>query len=466
MPAIIIKSCPRCGNKVQGVIVNTLARKITRGTIKKGSAMATGAVIGSIVPGVGTLVGAGLGVVAGALMEDKIKEASDITEDALFDNPTYQFTCPNCGFIWERTETGTRINVGSNVNYQSKTIVPHPVKKNNLPKSKKLVEAEKTDVRDAKKQIISVFSRIEHDNAIDFSEYRTLRSKSLIQHYSLSVINSLPAPVDYKKVASRVSRDTGYTIYDWQIKADRNHSAETKLTELLSLNVDRNNFNWRNLIKNFPLGNKSDKYNMIVYHSGYLKEQGNFLIGVCVSGCISVGDSIVLCTDTNESYKTKVSWIEMFGRKFESSEAGNGLGMGIDIDLGTISGSVRSVLKNNEVVENGNEKDNKKTELTSKEQEYLSELKEILSDGEISPRERRLLDKIREQLSISEERAAELEASLSSPSLTPEEQEYLDEYKEIVAEGEISARDQRFLDKLKKANGISEERAKEIEALI
>lgn len=103
-------------------------------------------------------------------------------------------------------------------------------------------------------------------------------------------------------------------------------------------------------------------------------------------------------------------------------------------------------------------------DISSSEQDYLNELKEILADGEISARERRLLDKIRVQLGISEARAKELEDFLC-PKLTLEEQEYLDEYKEIIAEGEISARDQRFLEKLKKANGISDVRAKEIEAL-
>ena len=47
----------------------------------------------------------------------------------------------------------------------------------------------------------------------------------------------------------------------------------------------------------------------------------------------------------------------------------------------------------------------------------------------------------------------------------PEEQEYLSEYKEIIAEGEVSERERRFLEKLRKANGISEERAAEIEHL-
>ena len=105
------------------------------------------------------------------------------------------------------------------------------------------------------------------------------------------------------------------------------------------------------------------------------------------------------------------------------------------------------------------------TEPTAAEKEYMEELREVLADGELSSRERRLLDKIRVKLNISESRAKELEALLSAPSLTPEEQEYLNEYKEIISEGEISARDQRYLDKLKNANGISEQRAKEIERM-
>lgn len=104
--------------------------------------------------------------------------------------------------------------------------------------------------------------------------------------------------------------------------------------------------------------------------------------------------------------------------------------------------------------------------LNSIEEEYLTELKEILADGEISPRERRLLEKIRIQSGISEERAAELENSLTALKLTKEEQEYLDEYKDVIADGEITEKARRLLDKFRKLNGISEERAKEIEASV
>lgn len=101
----------------------------------------------------------------------------------------------------------------------------------------------------------------------------------------------------------------------------------------------------------------------------------------------------------------------------------------------------------------------------TEEQEYLDELKECLADGEIGPRERRLLDKLASKLGISPERAAELEASLSKPSLTAEEKEYLEEVQAVLADGEISDKERRLLDKLRKMLNLSEERAKELENL-
>lgn len=109
--------------------------------------------------------------------------------------------------------------------------------------------------------------------------------------------------------------------------------------------------------------------------------------------------------------------------------------------------------------------ENNLSSLSAEEEEYLNEYKEMLADGEISDRDRRYLNKIMNANGISEARAKELEAMASSPSLTDEEQEYLKEYREIISEGPISPRDQRFLDKLKKTNGISDARAKELEAM-
>lgn len=103
--------------------------------------------------------------------------------------------------------------------------------------------------------------------------------------------------------------------------------------------------------------------------------------------------------------------------------------------------------------------------LIEEEVEYLNELKACLEeDGEISSKERRLLNRLRERLGINEERAEELEASLLEPELTEEEKEYLDEYKACIEEGELSPKEIRLLNRLRMSLGISEERAKELES--
>lgn len=106
-------------------------------------------------------------------------------------------------------------------------------------------------------------------------------------------------------------------------------------------------------------------------------------------------------------------------------------------------------------------------DMTDIEKEYLDELKACLEeDGEISSKERRLLNRLRERLGITEKRAEELEASLLEPELTEEEQEYLDEYKTCIEEGELSPKERRLLNRLRMSLGISEERAKELESII
>lgn len=121
-----------------------------------------------------------------------------------------------------------------------------------------------------------------------------------------------------------------------------------------------------------------------------------------------------------------------------------------------------------DVKENVNSANNKfkSAVLSDSEQEYAELLKEALARGGMSETERRLLDKIRKQYNISEQRAKELEASLSTPSLSQEEQEYLDAYKDAISHGgSLSPLSQRMLGMMKRANGISEDRAKEIEAM-
>ncbi len=106
-----------------------------------------------------------------------------------------------------------------------------------------------------------------------------------------------------------------------------------------------------------------------------------------------------------------------------------------------------------------------KTFLSKSEQEYLENIKEFYSDdSEITPRERKMLDRIRQSLGISEERGFELEASLK-PQLTEDEREYLEMYREYAKKGEITEKERRRLEKFAGALNIPSNRIIELENL-
>ena len=117
-------------------------------------------------------------------------------------------------------------------------------------------------------------------------------------------------------------------------------------------------------------------------------------------------------------------------------------------------------------IKNINYPDSEKSDddsLSTEEQEYL-DMFQMYAEGEISERDRKKLDKFRISLGISEERAKELEESLLELELTDEEQKYLDLYKDCSIDGEISAIDRKLLDKMRASLGLSEERARELES--
>lgn len=105
-------------------------------------------------------------------------------------------------------------------------------------------------------------------------------------------------------------------------------------------------------------------------------------------------------------------------------------------------------------------------ENTENENEYITELKACFEDGEISERERRLLDKLRRSLGISEKRALELEAQCNPNVLSKDEEEYAQELKAVLEDGIITEKERRLLNRLAKSLNISENRALEIENLI
>lgn len=99
------------------------------------------------------------------------------------------------------------------------------------------------------------------------------------------------------------------------------------------------------------------------------------------------------------------------------------------------------------------------------EHEYEKEVSYMLEDGEIGPRERKTLERTRLRLGISEARAAEIETSITMPKLTDDEKEYLEEVKAMLEDGEIGPRERKTLERRRISLGISEERAKVIESI-
>lgn len=140
--------------------------------------------------------------------------------------------------------------------------------------------------------------------------------------------------------------------------------------------------------------------------------------------------------------------------------------MGARVDKAkAILGDIGNIVSSN--VESGEATASSPSSLNNAEQEYAEEIKACLEDGEISVRERRLLDKLRLTLGISESRAMEIEALCNPNTLSPDEQEYADEFKAcIMDDGVISDKERRLLNRLAKSLGINSERVNEIEKIV
>lgn len=413
--------CPECGNWVEGKVKATLARKLTRGAVRKGASSAIGATIGTVIlPGVGTVVGSGIGIAIGALMEDHIQEASDLVEDAVFDNADIQFTCPNCSHFWEKTEEEIRAMMIANE-----------------------IESE------------SDIEEIDDEEDEEEMTYDDLRRVSCIEHYSRFLENLYDKEgKNVQVVIDRIKADIGLEMEKFKVKKQNDVLGNTFAFLIRETDED---FNWYNLITHLPHGKNEDAFELDMYYCGVFDNIGSVLIGVIKSGCVAVGDKIAIYTKDGKQHEAEVTMVELFMKKLPSAECGDSLGLGVDIDLSDLLDDIVAVKAISTTEAN--------TELTSEEQEYVDALKEYLSDGEISERERKMLDRVRKALGITEDRAAQLESGLNQPTLSDDEKEYLEAYREYIVDGAIDDKSRKRLEIFRKGLGLSEERAKEMEQM-
>ena len=300
--------------------------------------------------------------------------------------------------------------------------------------------------------------KTEESKESSIESYKRLRIYSCINYYCGIIIfdNGSEKP-DLKRIINRVRKDTNIIINENDIKGE---TIEEVWLELDNYLIDKsiNSFDWYGFIPTLPHENEKEKFYMNVDYESNIDNKGSALVGIVTSGSIVVGDKVLLSQYGKDSdeYECVVTWIEVNGKDVNIAKAGDSLGMGIDADFDSIGFHVECAEKSSEWEDNNGE-------ATAEEQEYLDNLKVFLEDdAEITPRERKMLDRIRDKLGISEERAKELEKSLK-PQLTEDEQEYLEMYRDYAEKGEITEKERRRLDKFASALGISEERIKEIE---
>lgn len=103
--------------------------------------------------------------------------------------------------------------------------------------------------------------------------------------------------------------------------------------------------------------------------------------------------------------------------------------------------------------------------LSLAEEKYKEGVMFVLEDGVIGDVERRLLDRKRQKFGVSEDRAKLIEESCK-PSLSDEEKEYIEIYRDMLEDGEISERRRKMLKREAETLGIADSRAFELESLI
>lgn len=197
--------------------------------------------------------------------------------------------------------------------------------------------------------------------------------------------------------------------------------------------------------------------------------------GIIHTGEVRRGDKVIISSYQQPVYlEASVFGVEMFRFILGRGEEGDHVGLLVE---GVSYEEINSLLSSHAFVykddgdllilpEIKRSMNQLHSDNSSNESEYIEEVRACLSeDGEITSRERRLLNRLREKLGISEKRAQELEDSLTTSQLTADEQEYLDEYRACLEEGGISSKERRLLDRLRDKLGIDPSRASELENL-
>ena len=406
----ITQRCPNCGNYIEGRKIKSYTNKVARQgaktavhTLTSVGGAATGAEIGTaICPGVGTVIGGALGFVGSAMFNQMVNSEVDKAGDAIEDkyvDMEYEFHCPKCGKTWTAKESEL-----SNQSYKD--------------------YYESIDYKDEDENV-DEFADFDENNV--FSEF--------LDEFATQKLDLVKSNFDELNMfVDDCCHIAQYEIEDGVVKS-KFYFLASIACYLYSNNCSEDKIRFEDVIR------RGREY---------------------------IVKSIELCDD--DEYEILYSLFEI--RNLELDDTNYSFEK-IERILDNIPNpnEVDNCLINPKWWEEEialecdllNDSKNEEEAMNPSELEYLEMLKECLADGNMGVGERKLLEKIRIKYGISSTRAKELEDTLKYLPMSPEEHEYYQAYIDAIENGRISDKSRRLLDNLRKAYGISVERAKIIE---
>ncbi|MCR5394147.1 MAG: tellurite resistance TerB family protein [Bacteroidales bacterium] len=425
-----IKVCPICGNKVEGKVDRSLANQATRvgtkglvGGANYAAMIASGAAVGSAVPVVGTVIGGLAGAATAALTNTFIGKGIDKAGDAIegnFLDMDFEFTCPNCGHTWSAKGHEEDVEENDEEDEEENKKFSFRVEKVLRHEKKVIVKGvlHSGSAYTGMKVFVDNIGGLNDDISIDDSSEELVSKNEIDNVNEKPIIAKIEKIINIKGLVNGFKKEEEVEYIDEDVCSDSWNFANDCILHLSGINA--NQIGSIAYIEELDTAEDIDDCinNLSNTEQEYLSE---------VKSCLADGEIGPRERRLLDKLRDKLGITEERAAALEDSLSSNGL--------------------------------------SAEEQEYLTEVKSCLADGEIGPRERRLLDKLRDKLGITEERAATLEASLSSNGLSAEEQEYLTEFKECVEDGVVSDKNRRLLEKLREMSGISVERARELEQM-
>lgn len=293
-------------------------------------------------------------------------------------------------------------------------------------------------------------------------EYEALRQYDQVATYVKMLLFSLESE---KEILNTISKEIHVEIQPYEIKG--NNPFGNKIIDLVCERVDPS-INIANLISAKYLNPKVHSHfienlksndEIEIFSLGEVEDKGSFVSGLVLSGNFKVGDKVVLFDAENDDEYVgicEITWIELFDQPLNETVAGDTPGIGL-----------RGKLPEPNDFFHGRIERINSYEEHLKEEEYKKEYLEIVKSGEVTPNERRLLDKLAKSLGLSDGYIRRLEEMAKAPSFSGKEKEYEEEIKICLEnDGVISERERHLLNRLAKSLEISPNRAEEIEKIV